>query len=99
MLVGNPAFSALSIAATLMVMIYAFGNVSGGRFNPAVTLGVLLSKPEFGMFDTACYMAAQLVGAVLGSLGYMFLFGKVFQVRDAFQIITILAAKNKRIVI
>ena len=36
------AAGAWSIAAALMCMIYAVGNVSGGHFNPAVTLSVFL---------------------------------------------------------
>jgi aquaporin Z len=35
--------AAFSIAAALMCMIYALGSVSGGHFNPAVTLSILFS--------------------------------------------------------
>ncbi len=38
---GSPLFP-LAIGAALMVMVYAGGHVSGGHFNPAVTLVVYL---------------------------------------------------------
>merc|ERR1719198_2894043 len=40
---ASPA-GAWSIAASLMCMIYALGDVSGAKFNPAVSLAVFLSK-------------------------------------------------------
>merc|ERR550537_2033580 len=55
---GSPA-PALSIAASLMCMIYALGGVSGGHFNPAVTLALSLSGAA-KMQELAPYMLAQL---------------------------------------
>merc|ERR1719498_1997640 len=43
---GNSPAGAFSIAAALMSMIYALGDVSGAHFNPAVTLAVLVSKMD-----------------------------------------------------
>jgi len=74
----SPA-AALSIAAALLVVIYALGDISGGHFNPAVSLAVLLSCPPDGprsefrksSFGTPTgfgqYIAAQLVGGVGGA--------------------------------
>ena len=39
---GAGPFSPLAIGSALMVMIFAGGHISGGHFNPAVTLGVWL---------------------------------------------------------
>ncbi|MDR0480577.1 MAG: aquaporin family protein [Gallionellaceae bacterium] len=66
---GNGALALLanSIAtgAGLVVLIRIFGSVSGAHFNPVVTLALLL-RGEMGWRATAAYVAAQLVGAVLG---------------------------------
>jgi glycerol uptake facilitator-like aquaporin len=39
-------FGVFGIAMTLFMMILMWGNISGGNFNPAVTLGVLTSLPK-----------------------------------------------------
>jgi len=73
---GNSPAGAFSIAAALMSMIYALGDVSGAHFNPAVTLAILLSKldaklsPRVAVF----YMLTQIGGAIVAGLTYMFIF-------------------------
>ena len=59
--------AALAIGSTLMVMVYMGGHVSGGHYNPAVTLAVFL-RGKLPSRDVAPYMAAQLAGAVLAAL-------------------------------
>ena len=54
---------ALAHAATLGVMISAMGHISGGHFNPAVTIG-LLSVNRLRGGRAAGYLIAQLAGAV-----------------------------------
>src|ERR1700710_877165 len=68
---GNPlgvGFLGVAIALGLTVMIgaYAFGPISGGHFNPAVTLG-LAAAGRFAWRDVLMYIAAQLVGAIIGA--------------------------------
>jgi aquaporin Z len=46
-----------------MVMVYAGGHVSGGHYNPAVTLGVFL-RGKCAAGDVAPYMLAQVGGAL-----------------------------------
>jgi glycerol uptake facilitator-like aquaporin len=40
------SFGVFGIAMTLFMCILLWGNISGGNFNPAVTLGVLLANPS-----------------------------------------------------
>lgn len=51
----------------LLAAIYAVGHLSGGHFNPAVTLGALLDR-RIGAVDAAGYVVAQVVGALAASL-------------------------------
>ena len=52
---------------TVLTMAYAVGGVSGGHFNPAVTLGLAVAG-KFGWSDFLPYTAAQLAGALLAGL-------------------------------
>jgi aquaporin Z len=58
------ALAPLAIGSALMVMVYAGGHISGGHFNPAVTLGALV-RGRIGPRDAVAYWAAQLAGAAL----------------------------------
>jgi len=53
---------AFSIGLTVMVMAYAVGQISGGHFNPAVTLG-LVAGGRFEASKAGPYIVAQIVGA------------------------------------
>lgn len=56
-----------SAAAALMCMIYSLGNVSGGHFNPAVTLAVVLSDRELCEVGEGCwFVLAQLLAGLIG---------------------------------
>lgn len=79
-LVGNAAFGALSVAATLMIMIYAFAKVSGGHFNPAVTVAVAICKVDFTWTDAFWYALSQMLGGLAAAGSYALLFGKTFQI-------------------
>eukprot|EP00802_Teleaulax_amphioxeia_P013862 Tamp_13917.p1 GENE.Tamp_13917~~Tamp_13917.p1 ORF type:complete len:481 (-),score=73.58 Tamp_13917:184-1626(-) len=67
---GDNAAAVLSIAASLMAMIYALGPVSGAHLNPAVTVAVSIRSPEFGVGNMASYMSAQFAGGVAAGLSY-----------------------------
>jgi len=78
---GKSASGAYSIAASLMSMIYALGNVSGAHFNPAVTVAVLASGrcPDLTPGKAARFMAAQLAGGISAAFTYTFIYnGKTF---------------------
>lgn len=63
---GGYILTALAFGLVIVGMAYCIGNISGCHINPAVSLGVLLSggmsKKDFGG-----YVAAQCVGATIGS--------------------------------
>jgi aquaporin Z len=56
---------------SVLTMAYAVGHVSGGHFNPAVTVG-LFAAGRFSAKDIAPYVSAQLTGAIAGA-GILFL--------------------------
>lgn len=64
---SHHALAPLAIGATLMAMVYAGGHLSGGHYNPAVTLAVLV-RGRIGRRDAAAYWLAQTVGAALAAL-------------------------------
>src|ERR1700748_2484459 len=66
------ALAPLAIGSVLMVMIFAGGHISGGHFNPAVTLGVWL-RGSCEAKDVAPYMVFQIVGALLAAFAVKFL--------------------------
>lgn len=57
---------ALAFGLTLLALAYALGPISGCHINPAVTLGVLLSRGMTGM-EAGLYWAAQLAGGIAGA--------------------------------
>jgi aquaporin Z len=65
---------ALAIGSALMVMIYAGGHISGGHYNPAVTLGVFL-RGRCEAKDVVPYWVAQVAGAIAAGLLTLFLKG------------------------
>jgi len=69
-LAQSPA-AAFSIAASLMCMIYALGDVSGAHFNPAVTFAIVLRGGDLiSLRDAGAYVAAQIVGGISAALTY-----------------------------
>src|SRR5438067_6189638 len=57
----------LAIGAALMVMVFAGGHISGGHYNPAVTLGVLI-RGKVKAADVVPYWIAQVVAAAVAAL-------------------------------
>jgi aquaporin Z len=72
---GAPGVIApLAIGASLMVMVYAGGHVSGGHYNPAVTLAVWIHG-RFDTRDVVPYMISQVAAAATAALAAEFLYG------------------------
>jgi aquaporin Z len=64
---GNFALLApLAIGSVLAVMVYAGGHISGGHYNPAVSLAACL-RGALPVSDLAVYWVAQLLGAILAA--------------------------------
>lgn len=56
----------LAFGLTVLTMAYAVGRVSGGHFNPAVTVGLFTAR-RIPAADIAPYIAAQVVGAIVAA--------------------------------
>jgi aquaporin Z len=65
---ANTGYVGIALAAGLAVVIgaYAVGSISGGHFNPAITLGAAAAGRMLWR-DVLPYIAAQLVGAIVAS--------------------------------
>ena len=68
---GNKGIDYLGVAmafgVAVMVMVYAVGAVSGGHFNPAVTIGLAVAK-RFPWTNVVAYIVTQVVAATVASL-------------------------------
>ena len=64
---SGSVFVPLAAGATLMVMVYAGGHISGGHYNPAVTMAALVRR-RIGIADAVGYWAAQVIGAVVAGV-------------------------------
>jgi aquaporin Z len=60
---AGTALAPLAIGSSLMVMIYAGGHISGGHYNPAVTLAVWV-RGRIAMLDALIYWVVQVLGGL-----------------------------------
>ncbi len=58
---------AFAVGLSVLAMAYAVGHISGGHFNPAVTLG-LVAAGRFDSSKAAGYIASQLLGGIAAAL-------------------------------
>jgi len=76
-IVGSPTTSLLSIALAhglgLAIAVSTFGAISGGHFNPAVTLALAIAR-KHPWSRLLTYWAAQLIGALLAGLALRLFF-------------------------
>ena len=63
----NAALAPLAIGVVIAALVYAGGHVSGGHYNPAISLAVLV-RGRLAPADAVAYWIAQIVGGVLGAL-------------------------------
>jgi aquaporin TIP len=64
---GDNVGSALAYGLVIAVMVSAFGHISGGHFNPAVTFGFLVTR-RIPAKMAGFYWLVQLAGATVGAL-------------------------------
>src|SRR5271163_2056061 len=76
---------ALAFGLTVVTMVYAVGHISGGHFNPAISLGLVVGK-RFPASDFIPYVIAQVLGAITAAdVLFMIASGKAgFDVRAGF---------------
>lgn len=71
---NSTQFAPLAIGSALMIMVYAGGHISGGHYNPAVTVAVWL-RGRCPAADVLPYIGAQLAAGVVAALAVMALKG------------------------
>jgi aquaporin Z len=64
---GAGAMAGLAIGTVLAVMIFAGGHISGGHYNPAVTLGVLL-RGKVTINDAVGYWVVQVAAGIVAAI-------------------------------
>merc|ERR1719443_2393699 len=80
--IGGSKAPAFSIAAALMCMIFALGDVSGAHFNPAVTAAIVLcGMAELPAKKAGLYMIVQIAGGVVAAFVYALIYhGNTFPI-------------------
>ncbi len=78
---GKGDFAPIAIGAALMAMVFAGGHISGGHYNPAVTIAVLL-RGKILLMDAMRYIFAQLVGALIASLVVVYFLHDKFELQQ-----------------
>ena len=71
---GNPLYTALAFAFVIVGMAFSIGDISGAQLNPAVSLGLAISK-RISWKDFSFYVLFQVVGAFIASGILFLLFG------------------------
>lgn len=74
---GQVPMAPLAIGASLMIMVYMGGHISGGHYNPAVSLALTLRGKLAGS-ELLPYMVSQVLGAVVASLAGWVIMGQSF---------------------
>ena len=69
---GDLVATGLAFGLTITFMVYALGRISGGHFNPAVSIGAAIGG-RVSWRDAGTFIGAQFVGAILGALVLMIL--------------------------
>lgn len=65
---------AIAIGLSVLIMAYAVGHISGGHFNPAVTLG-LVAGGRFDIANAPGYIIAQVLGGVAAAATFAVILG------------------------
>ena len=76
-----------------MIMVYAGGHVSGGHYNPAVTLAVWL-RGRCPQSDVLPYIGSQITGGIVAAIAVLFLKGDPTVMPQAMEIFPALVAET-----
>jgi aquaporin Z len=71
--------AAFSVGVMLAVMVFSLASVSGGHFNPAVTLAIALRGGPISPYDFVFYILAQFSAALAGAMTYAWMEGDAFK--------------------
>jgi aquaporin Z len=74
---GSSILAPIAIGASLMIMVYMGGHISGGHYNPAVSLAALLSR-KLPAADFIPYVIAQLLGSIAAAATALWMVGRAF---------------------
>src|SRR5437879_1949050 len=74
---GGSPMAPLAIGASLMVMVFMGGHISGAHYNPAVSLAVML-RGKLAPRQFVFYVIAQLFGATVAALTVLTIKHKAF---------------------
>jgi aquaporin Z len=64
---GKGDFAPIAIGTALMCMVFAGGHISGGHYNPAVSLAILI-RGKITFSETIQYMIVQVIGGIVAAL-------------------------------
>ena len=70
---ANVVATSLAFGLSVVAMAYSVGSISGGHFNPAITVGMLVDKRIKGR-EACLYIVSQVLGALCGSIILYFIF-------------------------
>ena len=79
---GQSTMAPLAIGASLMIMVYMGGHISGGHYNPAVTLAATM-RGKLPASELVPYMVSQILGAIVASLLVYVIMGRTFTLAPA----------------
>jgi aquaporin Z len=74
---GGTPMAPLAIGSSLMIMVYMGGHISGGHYNPAVSLAAAL-RGKLERREVIPYMVAQVAGAVTAAVMVRTIMGQTF---------------------
>jgi len=80
--ISNGEVAPIAIGFMLMSMVFSFGYLSGGHFNPAVTLAVFLCNAEFKKEKLILYILAQVAASFAAAVYCIMINGPTFPVPD-----------------
>src|SRR6266542_2819500 len=75
--IGGTPFAPLAIGCSLMIMVYMGGHISGGHYNPAVSIGLAL-RGRMPSRDLGPYIVAQVLGALAAAWSAYAFTGRTF---------------------